>query len=696
MSRLADRLSEERHRRFVGRIDELRLFHAALTAESLPFHVLHMFGPGGVGKTTLLQQFLRVCVRERVPAAYLDARNADPSPEGFRGALSLTLGLGPEGSLLEALAAQGPRSVVCVDTYETLNALDSWLRQSFLPQLPPTVLLVFAGRNPPAPGWQMDPGWQALTRSLPLRNLSPEESRAYLSRREVPAEQHEAVLDFTHGHPLALSLVADVFAQRPDTRFQRAAVPDVVRALVEHLVQKVPSASHRAALEACALVRLTTEDLLAELLTVSDAHDLFTWLRSLSFVEAGPVGLFPHDLAREALIAELRWRNPDWYAELHRRARTYYGAQLQRTRGLEQQRIMYDYIFLHRDNPAVRPFYRWEEAGAGLPDAFRDTDRPALLGMVARHEGAESARLAAHWLDRQPQGTVVFREAEPEPTGFLMMVALHQATDEDIRTDPAAQQAWAYLRHRAPLRPGEGATLFRFWMAREAYQAVSPVQSLIFVNAVRHYLTAPGLAFTFFPCAEPDFWAPLFAYAQIPHIPEADFEAGGRRYGVYGHDWRAVPPGAWLAMLAEREIETGPPVQASTAPEEFIALSHDAFLAAVRDALRDLARPGRLRRNPLLRSRLVLERVSGPSGEAKRAAILQGFVKEAAEVLQASRRGDKLHRALYHAYLHPAPSQERAAELLDVPFSTFRRHLKAAVDRVAETLWEWEIGAATR
>lgn len=47
---LADRLTEARHTRFVGRDRELGVFESALRAEILPFYVLHIFGPGGVGK----------------------------------------------------------------------------------------------------------------------------------------------------------------------------------------------------------------------------------------------------------------------------------------------------------------------------------------------------------------------------------------------------------------------------------------------------------------------------------------------------------------------------------------------------------------------------------------------------------------------------------------------------------------------
>ena len=70
------------------------------------------------------------------------------------------------------------------------------------------------------------------------------------------------------------------------------------------------------------------------------------------------------------------------------------------------------------------------------------------------------------------------------------------------------------------------------------------------------------------------------------------------------------------------------------------------------------------------------------------------MLDEAAELLKASPREVKLYRVLYHTYLHPASTQEQAAELLDLPFSTYRRHLKAAVARLAEMLWQWELPGA--
>lgn len=74
-----------------------------------------------------------------------------------------------------------------------------------------------------------------------------------------------------------------------------------------------------------------------------------------------------------------------------------------------------------------------------------------------------------------------------------------------------------------------------------------------------------------------------------------------------------------------------------------------------------------------------------------RITTLQTLLKQAAESLQSSPRNEKLYRAVYRTYLNPAPSQEQAAELLDLPFSTYRRHLKAGMIRIADILWQREI-----
>jgi hypothetical protein len=689
---IAKRLSAERHRQFVGRQSELELFQGTLekladyTSLGLAFHVLHIYGPGGVGKTSLLRQFVRLGDQYQVPVIYIDARNLEPVPASFLRMLQVLVKR--EDAPLPIVAEQLSRHVLLLDTYEMFTPLDEWLREEFLPQLPENTLTIIAGRQPPTPAWRTDPGWQSLIRPLPLRNLNPEESQTYLDRRAVPASQHQSVFAFTYGHPLALSLVADMFAQGKEILFLSEAAPNDIKMLLDRFVQDLPTPAHGGALEACAIARQTTESSLRAMLDQPDVRELFEWLWGLSFIESGVTGLFPHDLARDVLIADLRWRNPDGYVELHQRARNYYMGRLEQAqaKGQEQHSTLFDYIFLHRDNPSVRPRFTWQEHSSLFPDRLRKSDRPILLDIVTRHEGAASAHLAAHWFDRQPHGVLVSRDAEQQVVGLVLMVNLHEAHLEDLETDPASIACWRYLQMHAPLRRGEGATLFRLWMARDTYQDVSPTQSLIFINLVQYYLTTPGLAYTFLPCANPEDWAAMFAYADLARLPEADFEVGGQRYGVYGHDWRVVPPAAWQDLLARREISASADVG-----EQLCVLSQPEFIEAVQEALRHFKRLDVLSNNPLIKSRIVVDQAfAQASGD--RVVILQTLVQAAVDALQASSRDDKLYHALHHTYICPAPSQERAAERLDLPFSTYRRHLKAGVMRVAEILWHREIG----
>ncbi len=702
-----NRLAAARSRRFVGRSTEQSLFQSALSAPEFPFVVLYVHGPGGVGKTSLLKQFSALAEQAEAVVLYLDARTFDPSPESFNQALRAAIqakgaAMPSEATPTQMMAASPQRHVLLLDTYELLAPLDAWLRDVFLPQTSENVLVVMAGRQAPAAGWRADSVWSELMRVVPLRNLTPDETRAYLTVRGIPQDQLQGMADFTHGHPLALSLIADTFAQRQNQtdKFRPEDAPDVIKTLLEQFVQKVPGPAHRAALEACALARVMTEGLLSIVLDMPLVDELFDWLRGLSFIESNRLGLFPHDLLREALVADLRWRNPDWYAELHKRARNYYKRRLQETTGADQQRVLADYLFLHRDNMMMRPFFDWQESGATLPEPMRPNDLPALLEMVTHHEGTESATLARHWLSKCPHGVtvLVYRETgHPAPAGFLCWVELNEVSDEDRAADPATRNAWSYLQRHAPLRAGERATHFRFWMTREGYQNVGAIQTVMSINISQHELLTPRLAYSFLPVADPEFWELAAAYTDRSLIETASFAVGGKSYGAYGHDWRVTPPMALLELLAEREIAIMSLETLAPKPQiSMVALSEDEFATAVKNTLRDLARIEALRSSPLLRSRLVMEPQSAAASSAAndkaRAEALRGLVVKTIEALQASPREAKLYRALLYTYVKPAPTQEQAAEMLDLPFSTYRRHLQSGIARVTEILWQRELG----
>lgn len=695
--RLADRLAAAR--RFVGRATEMALFQAALAADAPPFAVLFLHGPGGVGKSSLLRQYMQLAAEAGRTAVYLDSRNIDPSPQGFVQALSLALNLGEAGAPLEALA-HASRPVICLDTYETLTPLDSWLRESFLPQLPAGGLIVVAGRHPPGAAWRAEAEWRDLVRSVSLRNLRPEESLAYLTGRGVPPAQHTAVLGFTHGHPLALSLVADVAAQGGAVAFHPDHAPDIVALLLERFIQDVPGPQHRLALHACAVARVLTEPLLREALGEPDVTAVFAWLRALSFIEQGPFGLFPHDLAREVLDSDLRWRDPEGYANLHHRLRGGIVRRIMGGQGFEQMRAVFDLVYLHRHNPLVQPYFKWKEFGTLFAEPVRRDEQEAMLEKVAEFTGGAAVEQAAFWLARQPEAWFVIRDARGEFVGVFMYLALHAVTAEDRGADPAVEAAWEYVQQRAPLRPGDEVTLTRFFMSTDDYRKPNPVTNTAELATALRWMTSPRLAWAFTDLYDPDHWHALMSYYDFHRVrdlvqaaPKPESAAQRRlwagNFGLYAHDWRAVPALEWIEKVGGRELAAHLRVEelAAASTATLVVLSQPEFEAAVKEALRDFYSLTALAGSTLLRSRVVKEAARGaPNAEA-----LQGLLRQAVHSLRAKPRDEKFFRALEATYLTPSATQELAAERLGLPFNTYRYQLAQGLERVTAWLWQREL-----
>jgi hypothetical protein len=603
------------------------------------WNVLYLSGPGGIGKTTLLNELAWQCGAIGVACRRLDGSVLDATPEGFRQAV-------------------GDATVVLVDGWEGLQPIERWLVEHFLPELPERTLLVLASRQDPSPAWRLNTAVWQLTRHRGLANFTPEESEQYLSRRDVPTAWRADILGFTHGHPLATAVAVDAALQRGGSGWGAVPDPDVVRTLLDHFVDDTPSERHERALEACAVLHRTTEGVLEAVLG-GEVGEVFRWLHGLSFVDARPDGLAPHDTVREVLVSDLRWRHPQRLADLHAAARKYYHARIA---SQPSSQDVIDLIWLHRDNPLIKPFLDWKKATDFLLDRYRTEDHDALVEMTIRHEG--SADWLQHWLERHPEGAQVVRDSAGPVRGYYLQVPLGLPDP-----DPEYGKVQAFLAEHGPLRAGEQGWYCRYWMDAAGHQGVSAVQSRIFLTFVIQALSTPQLAFQAITVHSPWFWAPAFAYAAASRIGDT---------GTFYFDWRRLPSYLWLELLGERELNPG----AATRP----VLDRAQFYAAVKTALKGAASVPALLDNPLLGCRLV-----GSGSEAERALTLQGALRQALDSLQARPRDAKLYRSLRVTYFEPAETQELAAQQLDVPFSTYRRHLTAGIERVQELLWQREL-----
>jgi hypothetical protein len=319
---LGDVLAAVRDRAFVGRAGELALFRVALAGEPGTCSVQYVHGPGGIGKSTLLRQFAREARRVGRPVVEVDGRTVIPTPQGFTAAVGEAVG--------------EPGLVLLVDTFERCQGLEGWLCERFLLGLPVGSVVVIAGRRAPDARWTSDPGWADLLRVTSLRNLPPDDAARLLHARGLAPGAHQAVLSFTGGNPLALTLAAAVAVREEGVKSGWQPSHDVIATLLATLLDDIPGAVHRRALEICAHTHVTSETLLRALMG-AEAPELFAWLREQPFIESTGAGLFPHDVVREALEADLRWRDPEGFADMHRTVHQYLG---ERVRAVSEAQLL--------------------------------------------------------------------------------------------------------------------------------------------------------------------------------------------------------------------------------------------------------------------------------------------------------------------------------------------------------------------
>ena len=671
--RLAEVLDEARRRAFVGRDAELTRLTEALDGRSA-HRVFLVHGVGGIGKSTLLAEFRGRAVSAGRPAVLLDGREVDPSPEGVRAALARSLD--GRGARLDEL----PGLVLQVDHYESLLPADPWVRGQLVPELPADGIAVLAGRDAPDPAWRRMPGWRDVGAVVRLDCLDDADSAEYLHRVGVAPEVRPALVRLSRGHPLALALLADLAADG-DPPAELADAPDLVSALLEAVVSQVPDEASAAGLATCALAWSTTQDLL-ELTVGAAAPEVWTWLAAQPYLTLGPRGLLLHDLARDVLTVELERRSPERWRRLHRVVHDQVVTGIRTTTGIERQHAAQQLLHLHRRSPLTSAIWTLRSRGSAAVVPGTAEEHPQVLALVERFLGPADADLAGHWLAAAPGALQVVRQSG-RVAAFALGLLLPTGSRLD-REDPVVRTALAHADCTAPARPGERIHLVRYLAGAEAFERDPYAVLVASVASLTTWLTEP-LAWSFTAPTDEEFWGPFFDYLAFEAATE--FADGGRRRVLHAMDWRRLSPDRWMDLMNDRERTgaTGPPPAALLRPAP---LGREGFAAAVRTALRDLHRDDRLAAGPLMGSRLA----EGPAGPD--AAALRASLRRAVAGLGREPRGAGLQRVLDRTFLRPAPTQEAAAEVLGLPFSTYRRHLTAALDELVGLLWAVEIGAA--
>jgi hypothetical protein len=647
----------------VGREADLDRLGAML--DDAQTHFVRLWGLPGVGKSTVVRALadrLREQGRE-VLLVETDDRWDEPA----------------------RLIPEGRYDVLILDGTEPGPRLEAWVCERLARQRPgPRAVLV--GRAPfPA----ADEPWRASVRQQEVGPLSKPASRALLRSLGVDRALHERILDLARGLPRALVLLAQ---ELRDHRFEGERRDAVLGRLARTLAPEPAHRAQRVALRAAAIVKRLDQSLLRSMLEGTgvgeETADLFRWLRDLGCARRLDTGLTLHRAMADALFIELHQREPVLLDQLRRGALRHYAARLESMRDrstamprLEAGDLVYDALYTLRMHPLVSAF----GVGSTPPlrsSALRKDEIPEVLTAIARHEGREAAALARRWLEHDLGSATTHRDREGRPRTFLYTRPFEAG---ETGFDPVVDDLLHAVEREAPLREGERVLLARWWMSLEHGTAPDhPLQGRMISVVSEHLAFTPGVAIGAAVHPNPELWTER---PDLTHELISETRLGEHRFGVLIHDWRSERPKDWFfrfvrALAGDHDARGG-------GGGSVAIVDRPTFDRALKDALKHLRRPESLMESALARAPFVVRRGVVP-GSLRAAETLATIVVDELQKL-----GAQHSELLQRTYVEPAVKQLAVADDLNLPFSTYRRHLGQAIERLAARLWALEIDAAT-
>lgn len=642
---IARQLTEARRSAVQGRDAELAIF-SELLAEDGELRVLWIHAIGGMGKTTLLDAFADRAASggwavERIEASELSDSTAQS---------------------LSRLSTSRGRTVWLIDGCEELGAIERDLFRRYVPHLPATSRLVLAGRRAPSERWRRDPAWRSLLMVHELAPLAGREARAVLDRGGVPQRFQPGWIAYTRGHPLALALASEHSGEAPTVASD--AAPGVVASLLDRFVDGIPGPLQRDVLIVAALVRAVSLPVLREVVGGADVEAAFDWLGALTFVRRRPDGLVVHDLARDVITADARWRDPERFRALRTAIHRHLVSRL-------------------RDAPSVGRFVdlqfmtRHSEFNAGLVDTstelgryeddVRDEDVEVLATLVMEVEGARSAQGLRSWLDRQRDNFRVFR-SEDGIAGFMGHLRIDGTTWRDrlVLDDPILSATRRFIADAAATARDGDTSVLRWWIQRGAIHRPGPVQNLIQARALFDWARM-NARWSVVPVSAPDRYRRHFAGIGFTEYPDYGASVGGHAFVPFIRDWKQSPFWSWLEGAAPLDASPRDPSERAAVAE------------AVRVALRVFGSDTKLASSTLARML-----------KCDDAAAIRQMLRAAIRAVGSEPRGADLRQILEVTFLCGCPGQEAAAERLQLAFGTYRHRLRAAeallIDRLRPML----------
>lgn len=310
MSILADAGFDEASERFIGREAELQRFQNWLEDPSPSTQVWDVQGIAGMGKSTLLWQWIARCHSFQIPVVWMDGRSCPKQPVRFLDHLfeitASVLPLNPDAKRL------WPKKFFwTIENFDDMELLEGWLREDLIGRLPNQGgLLTLVSRRGLSVHWQVHPVWSSRIEKIRLEPWSAAEVSTYCEQLGIGISgELERVLKPLQGHPLSVAVAGEYLLRQGSMKGHLDY--SFLAGISAELLREVTDDRLHPFLDILTVLPVANQEILtmiADPLTITGPQ--YRDLGRLSFVRVLPGGLGLHDVVRSQLLAYMQDNDP--------------------------------------------------------------------------------------------------------------------------------------------------------------------------------------------------------------------------------------------------------------------------------------------------------------------------------------------------------------------------------------------------
>lgn len=466
---ISNLLSNMENRWFVGREKELNAI-AEVSITDPSWRLLHLYGPTGIGKTTLLKRFQTIQSDSTI--IFLSGLEGYDTKEKFLAdlfeevqklkpdaAINFSLNEQYLANKLNELAKEAEKIVLLLDSFELWSPIHKWFREKWIPLLSIQIRIVTSSRFQLPADWLRTPGWFGLIKTIEIGSLKKQTVQQYLDLRGIHDNDSRYYIEYySKGVPLALRIICDIVELNGGTFREEN---EDFRHFLYSLSQQLLSASneiinHQEILTIASLFWWFDYDLLNSVCDESITTSQFHQFCQLPYIELSENDCWRvNDAIRQWLNTDLSVRNPEKYEFLLKKA------TLALTKKLEtmpaERKLPYVFNTLHvNQNGYIKRFGFGASNRQFTPCPINESEIPILMDMFRNFVVSLKPFLPDKWHQDKyfhevwtsaPYSFIGFR-FEERLVGFLTFVPLNKDTRKLFLKNPVYQEYIRKSKHQ--------------------------------------------------------------------------------------------------------------------------------------------------------------------------------------------------------------------------------------------------------